>query len=200
MCGVLMLRICFSLQLCYNLEGFILILSWLFFSSRGLVFKAEGERRNNKTSSWNVVDWELVSTSLGLFSFSRARSMKWRKSKWTEQPIRDRWIWNGRKAAYFYSVTWITSTGPGQIERMWGVELNRRKRDSAGFHRRHTGLPLAYCPFSSTNPSSNPLQARAIKSSRWVLIWRRRPGSSVAASGSLTPERLICPAYDKAWR
>lgn len=52
--------------------------------------------------------------SQGLFSFSRARLMNWRKSEWEEQPITDRWIWKEEKAAHFSCFPFDTSKGMKQ--------------------------------------------------------------------------------------
>ena len=98
----------------------------------------------------------------GLFSFSRAGSMNWRISKWKEQPIADRWIWSGGEGSLFLQC-YLFSTGRAETEcertRARRERERERERDEAGLCCRYTGPPLSLCPFSSTNPSTNPLQA-----------------------------------------
>lgn len=105
-----------------ELKGFILIFRFFFGffpSSRDRVFEAEGKRWNNKTSSWNVVHWELASTALGLFSFSRARSMNWRKSKWKKSSQSQMDEFNTGRRQLIFTPTCLTPAGSMQTERMW---------------------------------------------------------------------------------
>lgn len=77
---------------------------------------------------------------------------------------------------YFFFLQCLTPAGSNADRDNVGGDINKkreRERHDGWFELPfYTGLPRSFCPFSSTNPSTNPLQARAIKSPRWALLGR----------------------------
>lgn len=96
--------------------------------------------------------------------------MNWRKSKWKEAASPRQMNLKQVEGSLFLQC--LTPAGSEADRGNVGGDINKKREMGAGLCGRYTGLPLSFCPFSSTNPSTNPLQARAIKSPRWALLGR----------------------------
>lgn len=149
-----------------RLKVFLLI-SALVFLSRGLLLEAEGERWNNKTSSWNVVHWELESGS-GAASPprpSRVDQLEEIQVEKSSQSQTDEFDPARRQLIF----TVLPAT---HRQRLWG------RGEAGGL----TGPSPSV--LSAALILHNPLQARARNSPRWVLLGRWASGFRAAASGS----------------